>query len=423
MRITSWLWMGVVVLWVRGSSAADPPPPAEEPAAPATPPSPASQSPASQTPTAQSPATPSPAAPALPSPGEYARATTATGILPQLEMHGTAYFLYYQPLSQVDVPFPGAKPLTPSDRTFSLPFASLELRGRLNNAGVYFNPRFSDDKPRAFFMSNVWIQQVYAFYELPELTLKLGKIENLLSRLSDDTFYGSLPFSDGIKLDMDHGVSLEGSVSSSSGFGLGYDLQYFLVDGKTNGSIRERDTVWIKGGHRRHIAVLRLEPFYRFSSTSSVRFGVAGQFFRADLGKGNEHNVIRFAADMSLVTGPFRIFGEVISQTGKTVTDYPFAAVPATDGKPAQPGRASAHNLYGLAGAEVQVGAFTPRYSFSVVRYRDVNVTEILHIPGLAITLQENAAVLLEYGYWYRQDGRRSWVLDNSFNAALQTRF
>src|SRR5690349_8948956 len=101
--------LGAVILWAHGASAAEMPAP--DPA--------------------RSPAT----AP----PGELGPSAPPRS-LPQVELHGAAYFLLYQPLSNLDVPTPGAQPLTPEDTSFGLAFANIELKGQLKEFGVVVNP-------------------------------------------------------------------------------------------------------------------------------------------------------------------------------------------------------------------------------------------------------------------------------------------
>src|SRR4051812_9667136 len=107
MRLNTWIALGAVVLWAHKASAA------ETPAQDAT-------------------ASPAPA-PA----GEIASAAPPLGSLPQVELHGSAYFLFYQPLSTLDAPTPGVKPATPQDTSFGLSFASIELKGKLDEFGGF----------------------------------------------------------------------------------------------------------------------------------------------------------------------------------------------------------------------------------------------------------------------------------------------
>lgn len=360
-----------------------------------------------------------PAAPIVASPGELAPIVPPRQVLPRVELHGGAYFWYYQPLSVT-------ADAGPEDSNIELYLASLEFEGRLDDFGLVLNPRFRDSEAREFFTSNVWIEEAYAFYERQYLTTKLGKVYHQFSRLSDNTFYGNIPYFDGFKLDANYGLSLEGSAETKEGFSIGYYGQYFLLDGGTNGSLRNRDTVWVEDDvHRHHTLVLRLEPGFRFNKQSSIRLGLAAEHTYVDFTTRtglDPQNVFRVAADMSLAYGPVRVFGEYIGQFGKTVTDYPFTRKPATT-TPAEPGRSSGENHYMLAGAEAQFWRITGRYSFSMVNYKELGVTESLHLPGASIALHDNVSLIFEYAYWRRMDPGRASTLDNSVNITVYARF
>jgi hypothetical protein len=360
-----------------------------------------------------------PAASIEAAPGELAPIVPPRQVLPRVELHGGAYFWYYQPLSVT-------ADAGPSDSNIELYLASLEFEGRLDDFGLVLNPRFRDSEAREFFTSNVWIEEAYAFYEREYLTTKLGKVYHQFSRLSDNTFYGNIPYFDGFKLDANYGLSLEGNAETKEGFSIGYYGQYFLLDGGTNGSLRNRDTVWVEDDvHRHHTLVLRLEPGFRFNKQSSIRLGLAGEYTYVDFTTRtglDPQNVFRVAADMSLAYGPVRVFGEYIGQFGKTVTDYPFTRKPATT-TPAEPGRSSGENHYMLAGAEAQFWRITGRYSFSMVNYKELGVTELLHLPGASIALHDNVSLIFEYAYWRRMDPGRASTLDNSVNITVYARF
>lgn len=335
----------------------------------------------------------------------------------KIELHGSAFFWYYQPLDRESIE---GKP----ENNLELYLASLEFTGHLHDFGLYVNPRFRDSEAREFFNSNVWVEEAYAFFQRPYVSVKVGKLYNQFSRLWDDTFYGSMPYFDGFKLDSDYGVSIDGSFELPSGFGLGYYGQYFLVDGGTNGSLRDRDTVWVpNGAHRHHMAVLRAEPSFRFNDKASLRLGLAGEYMRVDYETIESSDVLRFAGDVSFAYTPVKVFGEFIAQSGQTVVNYPIAPKPA-GALPAQPGRASLHNHYVVAGAEIQIWRLLARYSFSFVRYRDFPVTEVLHVPGVALSVHENVSLMVEYAHWKRTDpDGKTKLLDNSLNAIVNARF
>ena len=73
--------------------------------------------------------------------------------------------------------------------------------------------------------------------------LRLRALENLEDRSKREP---QGPHFDGIKYESDMGLSVEGAFEWG-GFGLAYAAQYFFADAQTNGSLRDRETVWVPG--------------------------------------------------------------------------------------------------------------------------------------------------------------------------------
>lgn len=349
-------------------------------------------------------------------PGELSPVPTPAGLVPKLEIHGGATLWLYLPIDRESIE---GQP----QNNLELYLASLNVTGRLGTFGIYFNPSFRDSEARDFFTSNVWVEQAYAFWESQYLTLKLGKIHQALSLLEDDTFYYNIPYFDGLKYDSNYGVSGEGGYEHENGFGVTYYGQYFLLDAGTNGSLRDRDTVWVdKDVHRHHTTVLRVQPYYRFNEKASLRAGFAAEYTYVDFVESRPSHVFRFSGDASFVYGPVRVFGEFLSQSGQTVVNFPIASKPTATGT--TPGQASSHNRYALAGAEARLGPVTLRYAFSMAKYRDVSVTEMLHVPGITFTPQENICFMLEYVFWnHLGPGPASSTIDNSINLSTSGHF
>lgn len=354
---------------------------------------------------------------AFPPAGELPPISFDGGHKLEVEIHGFLQLWFFQPLTKLDPPRLAEAPLGPDDRLFEVYQASVGVTGKYGDFSVHVNPHFRDTKVREFYTSNVWLQQAYGSYQSSGVKVSAGKIENQLSVLDDDSFYLNLPYFDGIKYESDYGLSVEGAHDLSEAWSLHYTGQYFVTDGHTNGSLRDRDTVWVDGGHRRHIAVARVDPGYRFSPTTSLRFGVAAQVAAVDLGSGANDPVLRLDGDFSFVTGPVRLFGEAIFQLGQTVTRYPLEA------KGNLSSRASSRNLYAVAGGGVRIWRFYPRYSVSLAQYADVGVTEMTHVPAVSFLAHEHMTLMLEYGYWPRYNPTRTLLYDNSLNFVILGKF
>ncbi|MBI3722488.1 hypothetical protein HY251_00815 [bacterium] len=333
--------------------------------------------------------------------------------------HGGTYLWYYQPFQPT-----GAEALFEDYATYLLfdfpftePFFGEEV-------GFHFEPRFrTNSKLRGYFQSNVWIQEVYAYIKIKEADaqIKIGKIHERLGRFWDTgTWYGSIPYFDGLKLDPHYGISLEGGKKLGDMFGVDYSLQYFLVDGEVNGSLNNRDTVSIAGARKRNMVVGTVAPYINIADVLKVTVGAFGEWGRRDFKNSRDDNdCIRMGTNLEVKVGPFTDLGitwmayaEATHQHGMNTTDYPTVG-------------ARVHSVdYFLTGTSLSLWRLSFYVNYSHARYgdyNDVSVEENMWSPGLYISLHKNIAVEIEYMYWFqhihRQNG--SPMLDNSLNCIL----
>ncbi|XXY53306.1 hypothetical protein WME91_19435 [Sorangium sp. So ce269] len=386
---------------------AGPSPTAAAPASTAPPPGEAAPRAAVAQATARPPPANSAASPA-------AAATAGGESALALRIGGGAIVWYYQPFLS------GYKP------NLQLAFVALRIKATYGRFGIYVHPRFRDTKAAPFFEGPSWIEEAYAWADLgtgeAPLTLKIGKIYNQLGLFWDNSFYGNIQMFDGLKLAPEHGLSLEGRYGAQDKAGVRYTAQFFPVDGRTNLSSQDRDTVSIPGARRRYQAILRSEPFVQLDGAASLKAGVSAEYLQADLPSGPK-DVFRGALDTTLTIGKWGLWGEFLYQRGQTVTDFPYAGEPATDTAPAVPGRASARNYYVLAGTEYTYGRVTARYNFSYGRYADQAVSERIHEPAVGVALTENLGVLTELVLWERSAPEGHSLVDRSLAISLNGRF
>lgn len=320
--------------------------------------------------------------------------------IPKIEIHGGAWLFYWQPFGVSTDPVGKARGVTgipDEDSFFRMHQAHINFDGSLGDFGLFFNGNMRDTKMREFYAGTAWVEEGYVYYKNPKAFIKIGKSYSRFGLFWDNSFYGNVHFYDGIKLDPNYGVSLEGSVGKETGFRLGYYGQYFLVDGRTNGSYVGRDTISIPNARRRNIAVARLEPSYFWSKDTSFTIGLSGQYFQADLPQPvGKKNVFRMGADFYGNFGPVSIWGDVARQVGQSVTEWPIPPDPATGA----PGRASGKNDYILIGAEARIKKLVLRYNFSAVRYQDVGVSEFFHVPAIGFNMNDYLQFLVEFAYW-----------------------
>lgn len=332
-----------------------------------------------------------------------------------LSVGGGAILWYYQPFEDGTV------------NDINIFFANVVLDARLGRFGFHIEPRFRNGKLRPFFAGPAWVQEAYADATLKgddsALVIKAGKIYSQFGLFWDNSFYGNVQVYDGLKLDPDYGLSLEGSVAEGRRVGARAWAQYFLVDGATNVSLPGRDTISIEGAHRRNHLIGRIQPFLRIGDKTIAKLGLSGAFLEADLPGLGRKNVGRGAVDLTVNHGGLTVWAEYLRQNGQTVTDFPFAAVPASATSAATAGRFSKHNDYQLAGGEYTWGLVTARYVFSRGDYRDVDVSETMHVPSVGVALDPSLSVLSELVVWRRHGGPATSVIDRSLNVTLYGHF
>jgi len=318
-------------------------------------------------------------------------------------LHGGAYLWHYQPF------------VDGVDENTELYAAYFLLDVPWDAFRFHFEPRFRNTKLRPFFESNVWVQEVYLEWKPSGAdgpALKAGKLYSRFGRFWDGSFFGNVPYLDGLKLDPDYGVSLEGTQPLAGDVSHEYALQYFTVDGSTNGSLQDRDTLSIDGARQRRSTVARWAPRLALGEASSVAAGASGQVFQADFPSGAEDDTVtRWGGDVELVHRDWTAFGELARQRGRSVLDFPL------------PGQSSDDVEYAWAGIEKRCGPLSVRYNFSSGKYRDQDVRETIHQPGLVYDLDEHVRLYLEFDYWDRSEPGAGGVVDRSLNFVLNVNF
>jgi hypothetical protein len=347
---------------------------------------------------AQAPAEPAPS-PAAP---EAAPPAREPAWFDYFSIGGGLILYYYQPTSG------------DGDNNVSVFFANLLLDAKWENLGLHVEPRFRDTKLRSFFDGPSWLQEAYASGDVGPVTIKVGKSYKRLGLFWDNSFYGNVQVYDGLKLDPNYGISIEGDVGDT--FGVEFSAQYFIVDGRSNVSLANRDTLYIEGARRRDALVGRVAPIYHFAEKGSAQLGVSAEHFTADLPTGEE-GVTRIAGEAKVTYRAFGAWAEVLVQDGKHVTDFPYAASATA------PGRSSGDNRYVLAGAEYGIGPVTLRYNVSYADYQDVDVSELMHVPAIGVAANDHLSVLAEYVLWTRDAPEGDSDVDKSLNVTVNGHF
>ncbi len=324
-----------------------------------------------------------------------------TAINEHVKLGGGAIIYYYQPTKE-------------GRGTVGVFFANLLLDAQWDIFGFHIEPRFRDARLRPFFDGPAWIQEAYASASFVPITVKVGKIYKRSNGLFwDNSFFGNVQVYDGLKLDPNYGVSVEGSVGHT--LGLDFAAQYFIVDGLTNVSLQGRDTFSTPGARRRHTKAAKAEPWLKINDSGEVRFGGSVEHFVADIPQAHDR-VLRVGADLKFTydlgdAGSTGIWGEYVHQSGRHVVDHP------------ETGNASNDTDYFLVGAQYSLWKLTLRYNFSHANYKTVDIEETLHVPGIGFAFNEHLTLLTELAHW-RQDTPTGRIpYNDSVNVTLSGRF
>jgi hypothetical protein len=315
----------------------------------------------------------------------------------KLSVGGGLILYYYQPLQD--------PPTGPVKNYFEVFELRLRVDAEFGRFGIHLMPVIRDTKERAFFPSTAWVQEAYAYAKLGPVTIKAGKVFAQFGRFWDNSFYGNAQEYDGFKLDPEHGFSVEGDVPFNDRAGIVFFGQYFIIDGTTNYSLPGRDTMSIMGARRRNYVVGRAEPYLKIGSLVTLKLGLSGSYFQADLPMMAKQNVARAAIDATIMVDGFTAWAEYTYQGGNHLSASPF-----TDTDPAVPhDRAD----YALIGAEYTYDRYTIRYNFNLGDYKPIDYREWRSIPGIGVALDKRLFVLLEWVWAQRKNGDVKNLLDH----------
>jgi len=304
------------------------------------------------------------------------------------------------------------------DNLFEVFEGRLRLDAKFGRFLVHVTPRFRNTKERDFFPGISWVEEGYIGAAFGPTIIKVGKVYRQFGRFWDNSFIGNLQY-DGLKLDMNHGVSFEGTLGKNERMGLGFAAQYFIVDGTTNYSLPERDTLAIPGGRRRNQFVGRVEPFYQLSDSMSIKLGLSAEYFEAHLPEPfGKQDVGRFAIDTTFAAGGFTMWLEYTKQLGRHVRAFPLPVDEVTGA----PGSSNNVNYF-LAGGEYTYGMFTARFNFSLSDYAQVDTQELRYVPGVAVTLNPHFMALLEYQRVHLVVRGNDTLSDSSLFLTLHAKF
>lgn len=327
------------------------------------------------------------------------------------ELSGGVYLYHYAP---VDVD--GADDKTEVYALF------VEVDREEGGWAFHGQARLRDTKLRPFFPSNVWLQEIWVAYRLPNppLTFRAGKIYQRLGRFWDASFFGNIHYFDGLKLDPEFGAEAVATLPLGAA-AVELTGQYLAESDRVNGALAERDIEGFEDSREEDgIALgfrLTAPPASLAGRPLSSTLGVSGlrEHARWTILGGTEPvdaQLDHLAIDVEVGLRPLIAYAE---WTRRSVDDVPAAARASLAGSRA---------TYWLAGAQLRLGRLQIRYNYSHGRYDDARLAERIHQPGFTLTLTDGIHAILEYDDWRRDlSGAGAARVDRSVNFVILAEF
>jgi hypothetical protein len=257
--------------------------------------------------------------------------------------------------------------------------------------GAHAQLRARDDTVfRSFFDEKVWFYEGYAWLDLPALgRFKAGKIWKRFGLDWDGTFWGNVPYYDGMKLDPDFGASWERTWNPGKRLELNAFAQFFLAEDGVNGSIQGGDAESDSTLKERNTFVARVQPRWRFTKNMSIAVGASGLVGNIEDQVGNnDETLTQFAVDAEFVWCGLKVFAEYAHSDGRQNRAHYVTGGPS--------------DVYEtlLAGAQYAIGPFTARAVYSHGDYKNPGGEQDLLLVGGTVALTSWLTLYLEYVDW-----------------------
>jgi hypothetical protein len=326
-------------------------------------------------------------------------------VMPGLKMSGVVWLYDYQPFG-----------LAGTHPDFNLYGFHLMLDRDTGRLGFHVEYRMRTTPLRSFFPGPTWAEEAYMKVHVPFGTVKVGEIFKQYGIFTDYSFYGGLPYFDGLKYDPEWGVSYDGDNKINDWLSLQHDVQYFRTDARVNGSEPGRDAVSDPNAQRRNEFVARVVP--RFKLADKVYLAVGPSFERGQVTHTAfaTNDYWRTGGEATLDVGGVKLYGEVIMQNfnGPSFAYLPKVTYTTVGVNTNITPWLSTHINYGQ-------GVYSPTAQEGEPLLRG---KEQIIQPGLVFTLGKGFAIYTEYTYWpLRPTPGTVNLFDRSLNTELYIAF
>lgn len=262
---------------------------------------------------------------------------------------------------------------------------------------------------RSFFDEQVWFYEAYGYVDLPRYgKVKAGKVWKRFGLDWDGTFWGNVPYYDGMKLDPDWGVSWENTWRKGNRFEIDTFAQFFLEEDEVNGSLAGGDAESSDALDEKNTFVARIVPRYWFNTNTSLAVGVSGLFGTVERRAGGpDEDLTQFAVDVEFAWCGLKAFAEIAHSDGiQHATHYVTL------------GPSDVYDSW-MVGIQYKWGPFTPRIVYSHGEYENPGGEQDLLLIGGTIALTNWLTLYLEYVDWTVNTGGPDVVFEDGYQIVL----
>ena len=250
--------------------------------------------------------------------------------------------------------------------------------------------RDSDDHIRAFYLTNEWFYNAYAYAKTAWGDFKAGLITTDIGIPWDGTWWEGVPYFDGYKFDPAWGVTWQKPWKVNDTFHIDTDAQFYFIDGGINGSEPGADVLSVPGARERNTGVLRVVPTWELAKDTTLAVGASGLVGGITGGSAYGLSSTREAwdAEATLTVKNWSIFGEVLRGYG-VVNPANYVSGGPSD-------RVSSAR----GGIAYKYGPITWHVNYSYGWDQNPSGHQFVFDPGATIQLTKNITFYAEYVKW-----------------------
>lgn len=239
--------------------------------------------------------------------------------------------------------------------------------------------------------SRLWLQEGWLFADVLGGRVRAGALPTAFGLEGDSTWWGTLPYYDGLMQDTDWGVDWTRTFVDRPRFALTGTAQLFLAENHVGGALTGGDAESTDDLDEGPIGIARLAATWT-RGASSLTLGASALVGRlAGQGGTPDEDLLGLAADATFARGGLSVFGGVYALDGARHPQHYVTGGP-TSGL-----------VDVVLGAAWRVGPFTPHVAWSAGWLSDPDGDQQSLVAGVDVALLRKVNLYLEYVRWVSQ--------------------